>query len=83
VRPAAVRNRRRGAADRLIGLSWCRRISAPGPELFQALLERVNEDPSTNVRLAAVDILMQAGPKTGGRTEFCDPRDGPRQYDAV
>ncbi len=46
------------AADRMMGLTWCRQTSAPSPELLRALLERLNEDSNTNVRLATLDTLM-------------------------
>ena len=44
------------ASERLVGVEWAQRVSA-APQVVQALLERVSFDPSSNVRLAAIDAL--------------------------
>lgn len=44
-------------SDRLMGVSWSSKISAPDANILQALLETLNTDPNVNVRLAAVDAL--------------------------
>lgn len=44
------------ASERLLGVEWSRR-TARGPEVVNALLERVQYDPNLSVRLAAVDAL--------------------------
>jgi len=45
------------ASARLQGLSLTSRTSAPEPALLQALLDTLDNDPSVNVRLSAVDAL--------------------------
>lgn len=45
------------AAARLQGLSMTSRLQNPDPELLETLLTILNEDPSVNVRLSAVDAL--------------------------
>ncbi|HET7132944.1 MAG TPA: HEAT repeat domain-containing protein, partial [Gammaproteobacteria bacterium] len=42
-------------SERLVGVEWAQRVSSP--QVAQALLERVSYDPSSNVRLAAIDAL--------------------------
>ena len=44
------------ASERLVGVEWAQRVSS-APQVAQALLERVSYDPSSNVRLAAIDAL--------------------------
>ena len=44
------------ASERLLGVAWSQRAEQ-APEVVNALLERVQYDPSINVRLAAVDAL--------------------------
>jgi hypothetical protein len=44
------------ASERLVGVEWAQRVSS-APQVVQALLERVSYDPSSNVRLAAIDAL--------------------------
>ena len=45
------------ASERLRGVSWSSRMSSPDGEVISALLDALNYDPNTNVRLAAVDAL--------------------------
>ncbi len=45
------------ASDRLRGVSFAYRVEQSDPQVLSALLTTVNHDPSTNVRLAAVDAL--------------------------
>lgn len=51
--------RQQSASERLKGVDWSYRVQ-PDPEVMQALLRAVNDDPNVNVRLAAVDALHQA-----------------------
>jgi len=44
------------ASERLLGVQWARRTAA-SPEVIDALLERVQYDPTLSVRLAAVEAL--------------------------
>jgi len=44
------------ASERLLGVAWSRRAD-PGPQVIDALLERVERDTNLNVRLAAVEAL--------------------------
>jgi magnesium-transporting ATPase (P-type) len=43
--------------DRLNGVTWSSNIKNPDEHLLKILLDTLNHDPSTNVRLAAVDAL--------------------------
>jgi hypothetical protein len=45
------------ASDRLRGVNYTYRVEQDDPQVLSALLTTVNHDPSTNVRLAAVDAL--------------------------
>jgi hypothetical protein len=45
------------ASARLQGISLTSRVQDPAPSLLTALLETLNNDPSVNVRLSAVDAL--------------------------
>lgn len=45
------------ASARLQGISLTSRLQDPAPSLITALLETLNNDPSVNVRLSAVDAL--------------------------
>jgi hypothetical protein len=47
------------AVDRLQGVTWASRIEQSDMEVLGALLRTVNEDPSIDVRLAAVDALSE------------------------
>jgi hypothetical protein len=44
------------ASERLVGVEWAQRVSS-APQVVQALLDRVQYDPSSNVRLAAIEAL--------------------------
>lgn len=56
-------------SDRLMGVSWAGNVSQTGRPTVEALLRTLNEDPSVNVRLAAVEALYlfagQSGVKEG------------------
>ena len=60
------------ASARLQGISLTSRVQDPAPALIAALLDTLDNDPSVNVRLSAVDALYL----------FCGPRgsaDGPHR----
>lgn len=44
-------------SERLKGVSWSAQLTQPDEKILQALLDTLNSDPNTNVRLAAVDAL--------------------------
>lgn len=46
------------ASDRLNGISWSTMVENPDEDTLKSLLHVLNHDPSTNVRLAAVDALF-------------------------
>jgi len=48
---------RASSSDRLSGLSFASSVRDPNPRTLEALLRTLDEDPNTNVRLAAVDAL--------------------------
>ena len=48
---------RQSATSRLEGISWTSRVARPDPDLAGALLNVLDNDPNTNVRLAALDAL--------------------------
>jgi HEAT repeat protein len=48
---------RQSATSRLEGISWGSRVDRPDEELLSALVSTLNQDPNTNVRLAALDAL--------------------------
>jgi len=45
------------ASERIEGVTFTRRMSAPDPQIKEALFEAVESDPNVNVRLAALDAL--------------------------
>lgn len=49
--------RQPSSSDRLMGVSWAENVRQPARPTLDALLRTLNEDPSINVRLAAVDAL--------------------------
>jgi hypothetical protein len=49
------------ANDRLAGINYSNRLSPLDPQILQALLHSLQYDPSTDVRLAAIDALEHAG----------------------
>lgn len=48
---------RQSASSRLEGISWSNRVEHPDTDLISALLNTLNHDPNTNVRLASLDAL--------------------------
>jgi hypothetical protein len=48
---------KQSANSRLEGISWSSRVSRPDSDLVSALLNALNHDPNTNVRLASLDAL--------------------------
>ena len=69
------------ASERLEGVSWSSRMTSPDEKVISALLDALNYDPNTNVRLAAVDALsnfsdrapVQAGPDSGAHAPEFTP----------
>jgi hypothetical protein len=61
--------RQPASSDRLMGVSWAENVRQPARLTVDALVRALNEDPSVNVRLAAVDALYlfagQPGVKEG------------------
>lgn len=55
------------AAARLQGISLTSRVQEPDPSLIAALLDTLNNDPSVNVRLSAVDALYLFADREGVR----------------
>ncbi len=49
------------AGDRIKGVSWTERLSQPDDQVIGALIQTLNYDPTVNVRLAALDVLMKFG----------------------
>ena len=49
--------RQESTFDRLNGITWSSHIKNPDEQILRTLLSILNHDPSTNVRLAAVDAL--------------------------
>lgn len=66
------------SSDRLMGVSWAENVRQPGRPTLDALMQTLNEDPSVNVRLAAVDALYlfagQPGVKQGLVTSLASQR---------
>jgi hypothetical protein len=56
------------AGDRLRGVSWAYRAESSDTEVLSALLSAVNNDPSVNVRMAAVESLHAFGASPVTRT---------------
>ena len=56
------------AGERLRGVSWAYRAEPSDTEVLSALLSAVNNDPSVNVRMAAVESLHQFGASLVTRT---------------
>jgi hypothetical protein len=55
------------ATERLQGVNWSYRVEPNDLEVLSALLRTVNEDPSVDVRLAAVDALRNFGDSSVAR----------------
>jgi hypothetical protein len=49
------------AGERLRGVSWAYRVESSDTEVLSALLSTVNNDPSINVRISAVEALHRFG----------------------
>ncbi|HZF31199.1 MAG TPA: zf-HC2 domain-containing protein [Gammaproteobacteria bacterium] len=67
------------ASERLVGIEWAQRVSS-APQVVQALLERVSYDPSSNVRLAAVEALrprLDEPPVAAGLAAALEHQDTP------
>jgi len=47
------------ASDRLMGVSWIRRMTRPDSQTFGQLLDILNHDSNVNVRLAGLDVLWK------------------------
>lgn len=56
------------AGERLRGVSWAYRVESSDTEVLSALLSTVNNDPSVNVRMAAVEALHAFGASPVTRT---------------
>jgi HEAT repeat protein len=56
------------AGERLRGVSWAYRAESSDTEVLSALLAAVNNDPSVNVRMAAVESLHAFGASPVTRT---------------
>jgi hypothetical protein len=56
------------AGERLRGVSWAYRVESSDTEVLSALLETVNNDPSVNVRISAVEALHTFGSSPVTRT---------------
>jgi hypothetical protein len=52
-------NNELSASQRLQGVNVALQLSTPDDEVVEALLKAMNEDPNTNVRLAALDALSK------------------------
>ena len=59
---------KQSAGERLRGVSWAYRAESSDTEVLSALLSAVNNDPSVNVRLAAVESLHAFGASPVART---------------
>jgi len=56
------------ASERLRGVSYAVQVPSSDTEVLSALLKTVNQDPSVNVRLQAIDALHQFGASPVTRT---------------
>ena len=57
--------RQPSSSDRLMGVSWAGNVRQPAKTTVDALVRTLNEDPSVNVRLAAVDALYLFADRPG------------------
>ena len=67
------------ASERLLGVAWAQRAAAE-PQVVNALLERVQYDASSNVRLAAVEALRAQGDRpevVAGLSAALERQDAP------
>jgi hypothetical protein len=60
------------ASERLRGVTFSRRLPANDPAITSALVRTLNDDPNTNVRLAAVDALSRFSAESNVRRELID-----------
>ena len=58
------------AFTRLEGVAWAYRVERSDSDVLNALMHTVNDDPSVDVRLAAVDALRQFADNTSTRREL-------------
>ncbi len=56
------------AGDRMRGVSWAYRVEPQDTQVLSALLSTINNDPSVNVRMAAVESLHTFGASPVTRT---------------
>ena len=67
------------ASERLLGVAWAERTGT-GPQVVNALLDRVANDPNTSVRLAAIEALrtrLDQPEVRAGLTAALDQQDAP------
>jgi hypothetical protein len=67
------------ASERLLGVAWAERTGT-GPQVVNALLDRVANDPNTSVRLAAIEALRSRLDEPDVRTGLAaalDRQDAP------
>ncbi len=67
------------ASERLLGVAWAERAGT-GPQVVNALLERVANDPNPSVRLAAIEALrsrLDQPEVRAGLTAALDQQDAP------
>ncbi|MBN1782112.1 HEAT repeat domain-containing protein [bacterium] len=60
------------ASDRLKGIALIGQIADPGTSLVEELIDHINHDPNTNVRLAAVDAVALYSDLPEIRTKLTD-----------
>ena len=68
--------RQPSSSDRLMGVSWTENVRQPGQPTVDALVRALNEDPSVNVRLAAVDALYLFAGQPGVKGDLVDSLAG-------
>jgi HEAT repeat protein len=55
----AMLDNQQSASQRMLGTTVAMNLNKPDDEIVHALVKRMNDDPNTNVRLAALDALIQ------------------------
>jgi hypothetical protein len=65
------------ASERLRGVQWSRELLPSNETVIEALLDATDSDPSTNIRLAALDALRRFGDRPSVRSALV--RSLPRQ----
>ena len=68
--PALSLLQQQSAFTRLEGVAWAYRVEHSDSDVLNALMHTVNNDPSVDVRLAAVDALRQFADNTSTRREL-------------